>query len=285
MDTRVRTPDGAELFVRVLGTGAPVIVPLASWCEEFEALADRNEVILYDPRGRGRSSPINSACVTFDRDVADLESVRRDLDLDMVALIGWSYFGGVVARYAMLHPEYVARLVLVGGTPVRAGSFFRAVQEEQNARFQAAAPELMREMASGAPQTPERLRALTDIFLQTRSGVKPPWRGRRSRPSELENERPERAMPLIAAAMRSMGDWDWREQARAIDAPTLVIDGSADILPYDACREWLAALPNARAVVMEGVGHFPAYEDPARFFALLHEFLIGDWPAACTTSV
>ena len=285
MDTRIHTPDGAELFVRVLGTGAPVIVPLASWCEEFEALAGRNQVILYDPRGRGRSSPIDCACVSFEQDIADLESVREHLDLEMFVLIGWSYFGGVAARYAMLHPEYVARLVLVGGTPVRAGSFFRIVQEEQNARFQAVAPELMRELASGVPQTPERLRAFADAFLQTRSAVKPPWPARKSRPSELENEQPERAFPLIAAAMRSMGDWDWREDARAIDAPTLVIDGSADILPHEACREWLAALPNARAVVMEGVGHFPAYEDPERFFALLGEFLMGDWPAACTTSV
>jgi 3-oxoadipate enol-lactonase len=285
MDTRITAPDGTELFVRVVGTGAPVIVPLASWCEEFEALGGRNQVILYDPRGRGRSSPIHAACVSFERDVADLECVRAHLDLEMVARIGWSYFGGVVARFAMQHPEYVARLIMVGGTPVRAGSFFRAVQEEQNARLQAAAPELMREMASGALQTPKRLREFTEVFLQIRSGVKPPWPARKSRPSELENEQPERVMPLIAAAMRSMGDWDWREDARAIDAPALLIDGSADILPYEACREWLAALSNARAVVMEGVGHFPAYEDPERFFALVNEFLLGDWPAACTTSL
>jgi pimeloyl-ACP methyl ester carboxylesterase len=284
MDLRV-TNDGTDLFVRVLGDGAPVILPLASWCEEFDALADQNQVILYDPRGRGRSSPIQPACASFERDIADLEAVRAHLDLDIFALIGWSYFGGVVARYAMLHPEYVARLVLVGSTPVRAGSFFRAMQEEQNARFHAAAPELMREMASGAAQTPERLAAFSEVFLQTRSRVKPPWPARRSCPSELENERPEYVMPLIGAAMRSMGDWDWRQDARSIDAPTLVIDGAADILPYEACREWLAALPTARAIVMEGVGPFPAYEDPESFFALLHELLNGDWPAACTTSL
>ena len=115
--------DGAKLFVRVIGSGAPVIVPLASWCEEFDALADRNQVILYDPRARGRSSSIDAACASFERDVADLETVREHLDLDMAAFVGWSYFCSVVARYAMLHPAYVARLALVGATPVRAGSF------------------------------------------------------------------------------------------------------------------------------------------------------------------
>jgi pimeloyl-ACP methyl ester carboxylesterase len=282
---RVATPDGAELYVNITGTGAPVIIPLACWCEEYEALADRNQVILYDPRGRGRSSSIESGCASFDTDVQDLERIREHLELEMIALIGWSYFGGVVARYSMLHPDRVARLVLVGGTPVRAGSFFRAVQEEQNARFQAAAPDLMREMATGAPHTPDRLRAFWNVFLDIRSFVKPPWPAMKSRPGELDNERLERAFPLIAAAMRSMGDWDWRADARAIDAPTLVIDGAADLLPYEACRDWLAALPNARAIVMERAGHFPAFEAPERFFAILREFLLGDWPESCTSTL
>jgi 3-oxoadipate enol-lactonase len=242
-------------------------------------------VILYDPRGRGQSSAIEAGCISFDADIRDLETIREHLDLEMIALIGWSYFGGVVARYAMQYPERTARLVLVGSSPVRAGSFFRAAQEEQNARLQAIAPELMREMASGAAQTPERLSAFWNAFLQTRSFVKPPWTAQTSRPSQYANEQLGRAFPLIAAAMRSMGDWDWRTDARAIDAPTLVIDGEADILPYEACREWLEALPNARAIVMEGVGHFPSCEAPERYFALLHEFLLGDWPEACTSSL
>jgi pimeloyl-ACP methyl ester carboxylesterase len=285
MDTRVATPDGAELFVRIVGSGAPVIVPLACWCEEYESLADRNQVVLYDPRGRGRSSAIDSGCASFQTDIQDLERVREHLDLDMVALIGWSYFGGVVARYAMQYPERVARLVLVGATPVRAGSFFRAVQEEQNARLQAEAPDLMCEMASVSEHTPARLQAFWNAFLRTRSCVKPPWPAMKSRPADFDNERLEGAFPLIAAAMRSMGDWDWRSDARAVDAPVLVVDGAGDILPYEACREWLAALPNARAVVMDGAGHFPSFEAPERFFALVREFLIGDWPRLCMGSL
>jgi pimeloyl-ACP methyl ester carboxylesterase len=282
---RVATSDGAELHVQITGSGAPVIIPLACWCEEYETLADRNQLILYDPRGRGRSSAIESGCVSFEADVQDVERVREHLDLDMVALIGWSYYGGVAARYAMRFPERVARLVLVGASPVRAGSFFRALQEEQNARLQAIAPDLMREMATGAPHTPERLRAFWNAFLDARSYVKPPWPAKKSRPEDLDNERLERAFPLIAAAMRIMGDWDWRTDARAIDAPTLVIDGVADLLPYEACREWLAALPNARAIVMEGAGHFPSFEAPERYFGILREFLLGDWPESCTSSL
>jgi len=284
METRVVTPDGAELFVRVVGDGAPVVIPLACWNEEFEVLADASQLILYDPRGRGQSSPADRGCVGFEQDIRDLESVRAHLDLEMIALIGSSYYGGVVARYAMLHPDRIARMVLVGGSPVRAGSFFRAVQEELTARLEREAPDVLRRMSAGAP-TRELLLEWWEAFLRVRSAVKPPWPQARSDPRQFENERIEKVALLIGALMRSMGDWDWREDARAIDAPVLVFDGAADILPYEACREWLAALSNARAVVMDGVGHFPAMEAPDRFFPLLREFLMGDWPAACLTSL
>ena len=278
METRLATPDGAELFVRVVGEGAPVIIPLACWSEEYQELADRNQIVLYDPRGRGRSSPAGAGCVGFEADVRDLELVRERLDLEMVALIGWSYYGGVVARYAMLHPERVARVVLAGSNPVRAGSLFRAMQEEQNARLQARAPELMREFAAAAEQTPERLRAFWNAFLDTRTAVHPPWPGMKSHPRDFENEQLERVMPLVGALMRSMGDWDWRRDAHAVDAPVLVIDGAADILPHQVCREWVDSLPNARAIVMDGAGHFLSFEAPERYFAILRRFLLGDWP-------
>ena len=63
------------------------------------------------------------------------------------------------------------------------------------------------------------------------------------------------------------------QDAARIQSPVLVIDGAADIMPEQATAEWIAALPKARAVVMEGVGHFPSYEAPERFFAILDEFL------------
>jgi proline iminopeptidase len=273
METRVATPDGAELYVRTIGSGAPVIVPLACWCQEYETLAGNNQVVLYDPRGRGRSSPLVCGCVSFEADVRDLECVREHLDLDMFALVGWGYYGGVAARYAMLYPEYVARMALVASTPVRGGSLFRAVQEEENARLQCSAPELMREMASGAPYTSERMRAFWDALVRTRTAAPP-----RRFPFHLENERPENALTLVAAAMRSRGDWDWSADARAIDAPVLAIGGAADVLQDVVCREWVKALPNARAIVMEGVGHFPWLEAPNRYFEILHQFLLGDWP-------
>ena len=53
----------------------------------------------------------------------------------------------------------------------------------------------------------------------------------------------------------------------------LVIHGSAAVLPDESAREWAAALPNARMVLLEGVGHFPYPEAPEAFFTAVDAFL------------
>lgn len=53
----------------------------------------------------------------------------------------------------------------------------------------------------------------------------------------------------------------------------LVIHGSADVLPVESAREWAATLPDARVVLLEGVGHFPYLEAPEAFFPAMDAFL------------
>ena len=113
-------------------------------------------------------SPISLVQVSFDKDVADLEALVAALDLPSVSLTGWSYCGGVVARYAMLHPERVSRLVMVGTLRCAGGEFLQAVQAEQTARLNAVAGPFMEELRKGLPFTPEVMRRSWDAFVQTR---------------------------------------------------------------------------------------------------------------------
>src|SRR5512138_3702975 len=111
--------DDIRLSFRSIGAGEPVIIPLACWTEEFDVLADRHHLIFYDPRNRGGSTAVDLTRISFDHDIADLDAVRAHFALDRASLIGWSYMGAVVARYAMTHPERVRRLVMVCGPPIR----------------------------------------------------------------------------------------------------------------------------------------------------------------------
>ena len=79
----------------------------------------------------------------------------------------------------------------------------------------------------------------------------------------------------------SLGDWDFRSSLRSVTARTLIVHGTADVLSGE--RDWAAALPNARLLALEGVGHFPYLEVPGRFFPAINTFLAGGWPPGAQT--
>jgi pimeloyl-ACP methyl ester carboxylesterase len=76
----------------------------------------------------------------------------------------------------------------------------------------------------------------------------------------------------------SLGDWDWRPSLQTVAARALVIHGTSDVISVDTAREWAASLPNARLMLLEGIGHFPYLEARERFNAFVDEFQQGRWP-------
>jgi pimeloyl-ACP methyl ester carboxylesterase len=265
-----------QIFYRDVGEGdETVIIPLACWTENFDRLATGRRLIYYDPRGRGRSSAIAVDDASFDADLADLEAVQRNACNGRASFIGWSYFGGVVARYAMLHPERVRRVITIGGMPIRKRPWMEIVDKQAAERASRLDGSLLERMRRGPG--PQQFDAFWEVFQATRLGRSPA----KALPGHLRsvaNEWPESFFPRVARAIESMGDWDWREDARRLDAPMLVIEGGADYAP-EAGREWTEYAPDARVVMLEGVGHAPPLEDPERFFTIVDRFLGGEWPA------
>lgn len=282
VETIVPVGDGVTVSARILGSGAPLLVPMGYPCKEYEALASTYQVVLYDPRGRGRSPEVLDARIlTFDHDVADVERLREALGFETIAMIGWSYLGGVAARYAMAHPTRVSRLVLVGSTGIRCD--VRQLREEQAARLRVMAPRLMARLKDGGVIPPSEGRALAYAMVLTRCGRRPPWPGGRHEHfldvfvGGLDSRR--RYFNALQHLIRTMGDWDWRADAHHLVAPVLVVYGVADLLPHQLCAEWIDALPDSRGILLPGVGHFPGLEDPDRLLDAVGEFLDGRWPA------
>ncbi len=55
--------------------------------------------------------------------------------------------------------------------------------------------------------------------------------------------------------------------------------GDRDNFSVEGAREWVAGQPNARILVLEGVGHWPQYERPGETIDAIDHFLKGRWPA------
>ncbi len=110
-----------DLYFEDHGSGSPVVLihgwPLsgASWEKQTAALlAAGHRVITYDRRGFGRSSKTGVG-YDYDTFAADLDHVLKTLNLEKVALVGFSMGSGEVTRYLGNYGSTrVRKAVLIG---------------------------------------------------------------------------------------------------------------------------------------------------------------------------
>lgn len=278
---------GIQLYFRELGSGPEaVVVPNASWLAgSFEALAADRRVILYDPRSRGRSSAVTDPRqLGIEHDVQDLERVRQYFGLSRMALIGSSYHAAITALYAFESPAHVSRLLLVCPiTSRRPGEWVQETPAAEDLVYPPGIPRLAEMRREGLDQgDPVAFcRAWFNYYLlpAQMGDLGAAARFPLADICGFPNEWPQRTMPLyFNHIIPSMGDWDYRARLAEMELPFLVIQGTEDLVPVDASREWVAVARNGRFLPLEGAGHHPYLERPAEFFAAVRTFLDGKWP-------
>src|SRR5678815_350038 len=120
IETRIPA-DGAALYVRTIGRGAPVIVLHGGpdfdhgyLLPELDRWKDGFRLVYYDQRGRGKSAEnVRPEDVTLASDVEDLDRVRRHLGVEAPAILGHSWGALLALEYALRHPTHVSRLILM----------------------------------------------------------------------------------------------------------------------------------------------------------------------------
>jgi proline iminopeptidase len=265
---------GVELFVRRIGTGAPVVVlhggPGADHgylLPGFDALADGRELIYYDQRGGGRSPVPRHVPVGWTEQVADLEALRAQWGLRRMSVAGYSWGGLLALLYALEHVERVERLALVSPAPA-----WRAAREKFEERFSR--------------------RNLDPIFQEERRVLRES--GLRERDAEAYQRRifelsvapyfhdPEFARDLTAFRVSgrtqqdvwaSLGDFDLRERLPTLRGiPSLILHGESDPIPLEASRQ-TAALIGATLHPVPRCGHVPYVEAHEEFTRVVGGFL------------
>ena len=278
---------GLHLYYRILGEGTEtVVVPNANWLgEPLQPLAEGRRLILYDLRSRGRSSAVTDGRqLSLEDDVQDLEAIRRYFSLDRFTLLGASYQAAVAACYALDNPGRVDRLLLVCPiTPMVPGEWAQELPAAEDLIFPpgiARLEELRREgIAEDDPVT--FCRAWFTHFLLPAQMGEPAALSRfpLADVCSFPNEWPQRSVPLFFDhVLPKMGAWDFRPRLAGLDLPVLVLQGTDDLVPVEASRQWVAAAPESRFLAIPGAGHHPYLEKPQEFFAAAEAFLRGGWP-------
>ncbi|MEO6490247.1 MAG: alpha/beta hydrolase, partial [Ferruginibacter sp.] len=123
-DGKFFTVNGAKLYTVTVGSGQPLFVipggpggahlPYRS----FDSLTRNSNIqlIYVDGFGRGRSDTAKDVKdYTIERDIEDIEGLRKAMHLDKINILGHSY-GSIVAQgYAVKFGEHLAHLVIANG--------------------------------------------------------------------------------------------------------------------------------------------------------------------------
>jgi pimeloyl-ACP methyl ester carboxylesterase len=196
--------NGLNLYFETHGTGRPLVLlhgGLGSG-EMFgpvvTALAEHHQVILPDLQAHGRTADIDRPLdVRFLAD--DIAGLIDQLDLDSPDVVGYSLGGGVALQTAVKYPEKVRRLVSVSANVTRSAIYPEMLG--QQGQVNAAAAEFMKE-------TP-----MYELYQR----VAP-------RPQDFP-----RLLDKIGAAMAV--DFDFTEEVRGLQVPTLIAAADADMAP------------------------------------------------------
>jgi pimeloyl-ACP methyl ester carboxylesterase len=196
--------NGINLYFETYGTGQPLILlhgGLGSG-EMFgpilPALSKRHQVIAVDLQGHGRTADIDRPLdVRLMAD--DIAALIEHLGLDKPDLVGYSLGGGVAMHTAARYPALVGRLVTVSAN-IRPDAIYPQMREQQG-QVGAAAADFMKD-------TP---------MYQLYQRVAP-------RPEDFP-----RLLDKIGEAMAE--DFDFTEEVRGLQIPTLIVAGDADMAP------------------------------------------------------
>jgi pimeloyl-ACP methyl ester carboxylesterase len=196
--------NGLNLYYETMGTGRPLILlhgGLGSG-EMFgpvrPTLAEHHQVIAVDLQGHGRTADIDRP-IDIRLMADDIAALIDHLGLEKPDLVGYSLGGGVALHTAVKYPNKVGRLVVASAHVWR-----EAIPPEmlaQQAQVNAAAAEFMKD-------TP---------MYQLYQKVAP---------------RPEDFPRLLDKIGESMAqDFDFSEEVRGLQVPTLIVAADADMAP------------------------------------------------------
>ncbi len=196
--------NGINLYYETHGSGPPLILlhgGLGSgemFGPVLPLLAERHQVVVADLQGHGRTADIDRP-LDVRLMAGDIAALIDHLGLAQPDVVGYSLGGGVALQTAARYPAKVRRLVMVSAN-LRPDAIYPEMRVQQG-QVNAAAAEFMKE-------TP---------MYQLYQRVAP-------RPEDFP-----RLLTKIGEAMAQ--DFDFTEEVRDLQMPTLVVAADADMAP------------------------------------------------------
>jgi len=301
-DGRYVEVNGSKLWVVTVGKGDPLfIIPGGPGgnhlsYRRFDSLAAHNMIVYFDGFGRGKSDTARDVKeYSLERDIEDLEGLRKGLGLDQINVLGHSYGGLVAQGYALRYPQHVKHLVLAN--TFHSFIMWQENDDNSNHEIKTNYPELwdslmkIREMGSVSSDpahqdlygrvpygflyayNPDNFRQRKIVTPgQTTNSVQSPYPNPFN--SKLYYQMVGKDGDFIVG--NDIGSFDFRSKLKNLKMPVLIYGGRFDrVAVPEMMIKYREYCPQARFEMFEYSGHNPQVEEPAKLFPLLQEFLNG----------
>jgi proline iminopeptidase len=274
--------NGINLYYKIIGKGDPVVILHGgpgfdhNSIIQFKELADDYRVIFYDQRASGNSSgAADSASITVNNFVEDLEGLRRHLKLGKINVIGFSWGATLAMCYAIKYHDNIKSLVIVstgGGSKDYFNEYFNTLKERTL--------EEDRKIMGEIEQSESFKNQETKIVQEYWRLIMKPFFKDKSLVNQVDMTFGKNTTKNQAAIgkflMDDLGDYDIHNELEVIDCSTLIVYGTYDAFPCEGAYKVYKHIPSSKLVIFEDAGHFMYIDAHDRFFPLIRRFLKGD---------
>lgn len=281
--------NGAKIWTVSFGQGEPIFFIAGgpgnahSYLRAFESLSTTNTLVYFDAFGRGKSDTARNVTeYSLERDISDLEQLRKAMGLSKINILGHSYGGVVAQSYAIKYPQNVSHLIL-------ANTFHSFLMWQENCdnsnheiktNFPEVWNDLMKVREQGAVSSDQ---IHQDIYSRVPYGFLYAYNPENFRPSgrkpypnfmntKLYYQMVGKDGDFIVG--NDIGNFDFRKQLKNLRMPILIYGGRYDrvAVPWmmDKFKEYC---PQAKYIMFEKSGHNPQVEEQEGLFKLIREFL------------
>ncbi|MBP6387414.1 MAG: alpha/beta fold hydrolase [Pseudarcicella sp.] len=288
-DGKYYTINGAKIWVVTFGKGDPLFLipggPGGSHfgLRSFDPLSTTNTLVYFDGFGRGKSDVAKEVKeYSLQRDIDDLEALRKAMGYSTINILGHSYGGLVAQGYAIQHPQNTKHLII-------ANSFHSYLMWQENddnsnreikTNYPEVWDELMKVREKGAISSDSIHQAIYGkvpyAFLYAYNPETFVSRGKKPYPNPLNTKLYYQMVGKDGDFLvgSDIGNFDFRKQLKDLKMPVLIIAGRYDrvAVPYMMVK-YKDYCPQAKFVMFEKSGHNPQKEQPEETFALIRDFL------------
>ena len=260
---------GAQVNYVEVGEGEPILFihgisgTWQNWLENLPHFSADHRAIALDLPGFG-TSPVPEWEIGMASYGQMVHDFCEALGLQGTTLVGNSMGGFIAVEAATDEPVRYSRLVLVAAAGIM-NTWNPEARATATAYFWSKFGGTIADNGQWIVSHPRsRQLALAPFFR---------YPGKRRRELLFEQLAGGRC-PGFGDALQSLISHDIRERLPTIEMPTLIVWGLSDrVIPVAAGISYHRRIPHSRLEIFERTGHLPQLERPARFNALLDEFL------------